>query len=363
MNKPHMVLAALMLAPLASYGAEPAYVTYVKPVYTTRLKNSEGGYNQMMSKMKVSFEMLNTGLRNSQISLDVQMAFPMEVTHIVASPFSEFGNLWDQIRNQGAQGIWAAYTNQGADHLSYFDSADAGSGMAYVPGEFAFHGGVGNTVFRHEMGHNFGCHHSDGFQTPVGNTIMNGNSLPYFSNPNITYQGYALGDATHNSSAKITANRPTSAGRRALNVDAATTSTTWSMINKNSSLAIDVNGGSTTPGTSIIQWAPHYGANQQWQFNDFGGGASTFERSGSGARFVSIATNANGTGVTLENWGTGKYRFFIEEQSDGYSRVRRDDGNGVFDVPGGSTSQGVQFIQYDWHGGNNQRFKPVQKVD
>jgi hypothetical protein len=363
MKKIAIACTAAVLLPVASPAAEQEYVTYIKPLYTTRLKDSQGGYNQMMSKMKVSFEMLNTGLRNSQISFEAQMVYPMEVAHIVESPFDEFGSLWNQIRNQDVQGIWTAYTTQGADHLSYFDSVGAGSGLAYVPGEFAFHGGVGNTVFRHEMGHNFGCSHSDGFQTSVGNTIMNGNSIPYFSNPNVTYQGVALGDATHNSAAKITANRPSSAGRRALNVDAATTSATWFMIAKHSSLAVDVQGGATTPGTPIIQWAPHYGANQQWQFNDFSGGASTFERSGSGARFVSFTTNANGTGATLQNWATGKQRYFIEEQPDGFSRVRRDDGTGVLDVPAASQTQGTQLIQYTWGGGNNQRFKPVHKVD
>jgi hypothetical protein len=363
MRKTTIACCAAALLPLLSSAAEQEYVTYVKPLYTTRLKDSQGGYNQMMSKMKVSFEMLNTGLRNSQISFEAQMVYPMEVAHIVESPFDEFGSLWNQIRNQDVQGTWTAYTTQGADHLSYFDSVGAGSGLAYVPGEFAFHGGVGNTVFRHEMGHNFSCSHSDGFQTSVGNTIMNGNSIPYFSNPNVTYQGVALGDATHNSAAKITANRPSSAGRRALNVDAASLSTTWFLIAKHSSQAVDVQGGATSPGTPIIQWSPHYGANQQWKFNDFSGGASTFERSGSGAKFVSFTANANGTGATLQNWATGKQRYFIEEQADGFSRVRRDDGTGVLDVPGASQTQGTQLIQYTWGGGNNQRFKPVQKVD
>lgn len=356
------IACSVMIAPLSLQAAEKSYVTTVKPIYTTQLKDSLGGTNQTISKLKVGLEMLNTAFVNSQVDFEMQMVFPREISRLTDTPMTNLGATWSLIKDNNVQGIYTEYVNQGADHLAYFDSLEVGAGLAFVPGEFSFHGGAGNTVFRHEMGHNLSLSHSDGFQTSVGNTIMNGNSLPYFSNPNVTYQGVALGDATHNSAAKLTTHRPTATQRHLLNVDANTTQATWTFIAKHSSKALDVPGGATTAGTVISQYTPNYGTAQQWQCNDFSGGASTLERSAGTARFASFTANANGTSLTLQNWATGKQRYFIEEQTDGFLRIRRDDGNGVFDVSGASQNNSATVLQWDWSGGNHQKWKPVQSL-
>ena len=358
------ISATGLLVTSKSLAAEPAYVTTVKPVYTTRLKDASGGYNQFMSKLKVSFAKLNEGLSNSNISFEAQMVFPQEVPALVANPFNQFSELWNvKIKQEDSHGVWSGFNNQGADHLAYFDSVGTGSGLSFgTATPLTFNGGVGNNVFRHEMGHNFGCPHSSGFQSSQGNTIMNGNSLPYFSGTDVVLNGVTLGDANHNSKGIINGNRQLVTDRGNINVNISVANT-WFVISKHNGLAVDAAGGSNNAGTAIIQWPLHLGANQQWHFNNFSGGASTFERSGSGARFLTFMNGTNGTGMTMENWAAGKQRFFVEEQPDGYVRIRRDDGNQVMDIPGSSNTHGTQYIQWNWNGGNNQKFKLVQKID
>jgi hypothetical protein len=46
----------------------------------------------------------------------------------------------------------------------------------------------------------------------------------------------------------------------------------YTILNVNSGLAMDVNGNSTTPGTSIDQWPLNYGLNQQWEVTPLGAG-------------------------------------------------------------------------------------------
>ncbi|HEY1165036.1 MAG TPA: RICIN domain-containing protein [Chitinophaga sp.] len=39
----------------------------------------------------------------------------------------------------------------------------------------------------------------------------------------------------------------------------------YKIINRNSSISLDVNGNSTANGANVIQWPWNAGANQQWQ--------------------------------------------------------------------------------------------------
>jgi Carbohydrate binding domain len=188
------------------------YVIDIKPVFTAEFEQASGGNAQMMSKMQVSFAKINEGFVNSPLPIKANMVFPQKIALPPIKGFTDIGGLQNYLKGQQ---VWKDYVAQGADFMHYFEYAP-GSGLAYVGGEFGMSGSVGDNVFRHEMGHNMGCNHSDGFQSATGNTIMNGNQLPWYSNPAHIVNGIAQGDATHNCTGIISRNANAFSNRRKL---------------------------------------------------------------------------------------------------------------------------------------------------
>ncbi|HEN8800443.1 TPA: hypothetical protein U8251_003053 [Pseudomonas putida] len=89
-------------------------------------------------------------------------------------------------------------------NVGYFDNSPYG-GMAYVPGSASVNSIHHPLAFRHEVGHNVGGNHCNetgadnyrfGYQTSGGaHTMLCGNNIPYYSNPQVTYGGRPLGNA------------------------------------------------------------------------------------------------------------------------------------------------------------------------
>lgn len=90
----------------------------------------------------------------------------------------------------------------------YYEGDEEGCGLAYLlvnPNSNYMIGSgsinCGITVLRHEFGHNMGVDHHDtagparGLEHPLGSTIMGGNSISYFSSPDLFHPkyGYQLG--------------------------------------------------------------------------------------------------------------------------------------------------------------------------
>ncbi|MGC5701857.1 discoidin domain-containing protein [Pseudomonas sp. NFXW11] len=80
---------------------------------------------------------------------------------------------------------------------------DTGVGWAYAPGRYTVNRIQSSTVFRHELGHNIGgghCYDGNGYRFGYNNgrvgTILCGNDVAYFSNPDLKDNlGAPLGDA------------------------------------------------------------------------------------------------------------------------------------------------------------------------
>ncbi|MFU3244652.1 carbohydrate-binding protein [Pseudomonas paraeruginosa] len=101
---------------------------------------------------------------------------------------------------------------------------NSAAGWAYTNGRYSVNAADGPTVFRHELGHNIGgshCPTGQGFNFGYNNgrigTIMCGNQLGYYSNPELKdNQGVPIGDALtanmaqvwRNNAAKISAYAP-----------------------------------------------------------------------------------------------------------------------------------------------------------
>jgi hypothetical protein len=350
---------------LSSYALEE-YVTQIKPIYSAEFEQAYGGQDQMMAKMKVSYAMLNQALKNSSVSLRVNMLDPQQVEKIVNNPFTEFGLLWQRV-NAGSVG--KDYAASGADFLHYFHYS-RGSGLAYVNGEYGVSGSVGDTVFRHEMGHNFGCKHEDGFQSAVGNTIMNGNSLNWYSNPNKKVNGIAQGDATHNCAGIIRNNRASFVARHKLKLRSFAF---WHVLSKPTGFYVGLEDKSTNEPGSKITVASVAGSvnnvpsHKRWMTYSPNNNAS-FELSVQapfdGEHFQSnfeMAPAQNSAGAKMVSvYKSGTYK--IRELANGYQQIVNDANNLVLDLDNGSLVKDTQLIQWNSHGMATQQFSFEQAV-
>lgn len=134
------------------------------------------------------------------------------------------------------------------------------------------------------------------------------------------------------------------------------------LTNANSSLVMDVNGGSTTNGGTIIQWANHGGSNQQWTLHQLTGNVYTISSNGSGL-CLEVPNHSTTAGTQLDQWtcssatnqqwaldSVGSYT----SSSDASYELTSLNSGLVADVSGGSTAQGAQVIQWGTNGQTNQ---------
>ncbi|MDD4324468.1 MAG: RICIN domain-containing protein [Eubacteriales bacterium] len=118
---------------------------------------------------------------------------------------------------------------------------------------------------------------------------------------------------------------------------------------------------------NVSQWAFHGYANQQWKVVSQSDGTyklytMALEHNGKCLDIESLTTN----NVDVYSDGSGDWiRWVIDRNSDGtYRLFNKWGGNStkVMEVTGPSTDNGANVIQYNWHGGNNQRwvFEPLE---
>ncbi len=103
---------------------------------------------------------------------------------------------YQDVRNFGA--------SVGADLVSYYSHNTGSAGNAYQPGNYSVIGEqwIWYIVVAHELGHNYGCAHADGlgftgtngasYRTVMVHNYCGGTSIPYFTNPDLSYQGVQL---------------------------------------------------------------------------------------------------------------------------------------------------------------------------
>ncbi|MCU1719624.1 discoidin domain-containing protein [Pseudomonas sp. 5P_3.1_Bac2] len=108
-----------------------------------------------------------------------------------------------QVKELFAEGIKQYSPDLIASFVRSGSGQDSASGWGYVNGRYTINDITSSNVFRHEMAHNVGGGHcSDGTHYRFGHnngrvrTILCGNTIPYFSNPDISdSQGVPLGNA------------------------------------------------------------------------------------------------------------------------------------------------------------------------
>lgn len=176
-------------------------------VYTPIARSRQGGTSAMKALIQMGIADTNRAFTDSGINLQVRLAGTMEMTQ------NESGN-WstDLSRLKGSSdGKWDAVHAErrrlGADQVSLIGAYTSGGSTAGIGYINAGHSSAftvtkankfGQYTFTHELGHNLGLNHSDGYVNGAGRfrTIMAYGSYPRirrFSNPNRTYNGNKTG--------------------------------------------------------------------------------------------------------------------------------------------------------------------------
>ena len=137
------------------------------------------------------------------------------------------------------------------------------------------------------------------------------------------------------------------------------------LTNANSSLVMDVSGGSTTNGGAIIQQANRGGASQQWTLHQVAGNVYTLTNKNSGL-CLEVPNHSTATGTQLDQWtcsgGTNQQWVldsvgtYTSSSDKSYALTNLNSGL-VADVSGASTAQGAQVIQRATSGKANQTWK------
>ncbi|ACU73764.1 Ricin B lectin [Catenulispora acidiphila DSM 44928] len=137
---------------------------------------------------------------------------------------------------------------------------------------------------------------------------------------------------------------------------------THHLTNANSSMVMDVSGGSTASGGAVIQWAGHGGTNQQWTLHQVAGNVYTLTNQNSGL-CLEVPNRSTATGTALDQWtcgGGSNQQWALDpvgsytSSSDASYELTNLNSGLVADVSGGSTAQGAQVIQWTTNGQANQ---------
>jgi autotransporter-associated beta strand protein len=194
--------------------------------YSQQARIDDGGYSQIEARIIDSLDRMTLAFANSQIpNTEVMLLGTIEDPAYVA-PGTSSTNLGDELTNlrNESDGVLDTVTNLsnrlGADLSSFVVSSSQGgqAGVANGGNRYTINARTamtaGQMVMAHEMGHNMGCGHAWGdsskptaantgwrLKTTSGSlvsTIMAytdgwGARIPYFSNPNVFYDGARTG--------------------------------------------------------------------------------------------------------------------------------------------------------------------------
>ena len=144
-------------------------------------------------------------------------------------------------------------------------------------------------------------------------------------------------------------------------LDGAPAPTGYRVTNRNSGRVMDVVAQSTANNAEVKQYAWNGGTNQQWRFEDAGGGYVRIVNVNSGKCLdVAGASTADGANIIQYTCGPNtNQQWQMASSGDWFQLIARHSGK-CLDVVGAGTADGVDIDQYTCNGGTNQQWSRTQ---
>jgi hypothetical protein len=145
------------------------------------------------------------------------------------------------------------------------------------------------------------------------------------------------------------------------NISFPVTNAFYKLLNKNSGMAIDVGGGSTSDGAGVIQWNDSGAQNQHWRFVAAGDGSYKIAGQNSG-KLLDVSNGATTDGASVIQWhddSGANQHWTLTATQNGYYKITNVNSHMVLAVPSSSTSAGTQLVQTTDTGADNQLWKVV----
>ncbi|WP_026209204.1 RICIN domain-containing protein [Catelliglobosispora koreensis] len=144
-----------------------------------------------------------------------------------------------------------------------------------------------------------------------------------------------------------------------------TTPSSWvNVVNKGSGKCVDARAAGTANGTVIQQYTCNNGYAQQFQLQATSGGYARVNNRNNSSRVwdVTGVSTSDNAGIQLWTYGGGNNQQWLAVSEGGgyYHFVNRHSGK-CLDVPGASTANSVQLVQYTCNGTAAQSFRYVSQ--
>ncbi|WP_075187774.1 RICIN domain-containing protein [Teredinibacter haidensis] len=137
--------------------------------------------------------------------------------------------------------------------------------------------------------------------------------------------------------------------------------TYYRLVNRNSNKDLDVNGGSTSDGASVLQWEWNGGNNQQWEIISVGGNYNKIKNRNSG-KLLDVNGGSSSDGANVIQWpdngSENQHWQLIDVGGSYYQLVNRLSGKAL-DVSGGLVENGANVVQWSDNNGTNQQWQLI----
>ncbi|WBB67866.1 RICIN domain-containing protein [Micromonospora sp. WMMD812] len=137
--------------------------------------------------------------------------------------------------------------------------------------------------------------------------------------------------------------------------------TAWySLVNRGSGKCVDARAAGTANGTAIQQYACNTTYAQQYQFQPTSGGHVRVNNRNNSARALDVTNVSTADNAPIQLWtysGGNNQQWQAVPEADGYYRLVNRLSGKCLDVPGGSTADSVQLVQYSCNGSAAQSFR------
>ena len=131
---------------------------------------------------------------------------------------------------------------------------------------------------------------------------------------------------------------------------------TYKILNRNSNLAVIVNGGLTADGTAIVQGAFVSTPADKWTFVDVGGGRFEIRNANSGKALAASSTVSGAPIVQTTYVGNGLDQWVITDLAP-YAKIVNKATGFALEAPGASVVSGTQLDEAPYGGASNQQFQ------